>query len=44
MHLTRGSRAGFLGEKQMIGRREMRDWMAFATAIVLALLTKMLLP
>jgi len=24
--------------------REMRDWMAFATAIVLALLTKMLLP
>jgi len=28
----------------VIGRRDMRDWMAFATAIVLALLTKMLLP
>jgi len=28
----------------MIGRCLMRDWMAFATAIVLALLTKMLLP
>jgi len=28
----------------MRGRLEMRDWMAFATAIVLALLTKMLLP
>jgi hypothetical protein len=27
-----------------IGRGDMRDWMAFATAIVLALLTKMLLP
>jgi hypothetical protein len=28
----------------VMGRPEMRDWMAFATAIVLALLTKMLLP
>jgi hypothetical protein len=34
----------FLGEKHVTGRREMSDWMAFATAIVLALLTKMLLP
>jgi hypothetical protein len=44
MHLARCSRASFLGEKQVTGRQEMRDWMAFATAIVLALLTKMLLP
>jgi hypothetical protein len=34
----------FLGEMHVTGRREMRDWMAFVTAIVLALLTKMLLP
>jgi hypothetical protein len=44
MHLARGSRGVSSAKSSSDREGDMRDWMAFATAIVLALLTKILLP